>query len=237
MCNSIIVGVFAIACASIGSTRAEVYPSRPIAMIVPFPPGSAFDVTARVLAEHLQALARATRHRREPDRRLRKHRHRPLRPLGTGRLHALLRWCEYARAQRCRFRSPVRCAEGFRAGLADCNRSVVDCRQKSHGGERPEGADRLAESESGQGVSGNRRPRQPDAYRGHVFPGGDRHPVSLRSLSWRRCGDQRLGRRASRHHDRFGTEFAAACACRHDQGLCCHGQDTPASSARYPNGR
>ncbi|MGZ3320949.1 MAG: tripartite tricarboxylate transporter substrate-binding protein [Xanthobacteraceae bacterium] len=54
MRNSIIVGVFAIACASIGSTRAEVYPSRPIAMIVPFPPGSAFDVTARVLAEHMR---------------------------------------------------------------------------------------------------------------------------------------------------------------------------------------
>jgi tripartite-type tricarboxylate transporter receptor subunit TctC len=35
--------------------RAEDYPSRPIAMIVPLPAGSAFDVAARIVAEGMQA--------------------------------------------------------------------------------------------------------------------------------------------------------------------------------------
>ena len=34
--------------------RAEDYPSRPISMIVPFPPGGATDTLARLLAEHMK---------------------------------------------------------------------------------------------------------------------------------------------------------------------------------------
>jgi tripartite-type tricarboxylate transporter receptor subunit TctC len=41
--------------AGIGSSEAQVYPSRPITMVVPLPPGSAFDVTARILAEPMRA--------------------------------------------------------------------------------------------------------------------------------------------------------------------------------------
>jgi tripartite-type tricarboxylate transporter receptor subunit TctC len=37
------------------AAQAQVFPSRPITMIVPLPAGSAFDVTARVLAERMQA--------------------------------------------------------------------------------------------------------------------------------------------------------------------------------------
>jgi tripartite-type tricarboxylate transporter receptor subunit TctC len=38
----------------VGSTGAQVYPSHPVTMIVPFPAGSAFDVTARTLAERMR---------------------------------------------------------------------------------------------------------------------------------------------------------------------------------------
>jgi tripartite-type tricarboxylate transporter receptor subunit TctC len=46
-----------IACAALWacSAHAQDFPSRPITMIVPLPAGSAFDVTARVLAERMQA--------------------------------------------------------------------------------------------------------------------------------------------------------------------------------------
>src|SRR5712691_2846136 len=54
MRNLLIASVFALAWASIGTTQAQVYPSRPITMVVPLPAGSAFDVTARVLAERMQ---------------------------------------------------------------------------------------------------------------------------------------------------------------------------------------
>src|SRR5260370_24197492 len=54
MRNLLIASVFAVAWAKIGPTQAQVYPSRPITMVVPLPAGSAFDVTARLLAERMQ---------------------------------------------------------------------------------------------------------------------------------------------------------------------------------------
>jgi tripartite-type tricarboxylate transporter receptor subunit TctC len=54
MRNLLVAGVVAIAWASVGATQAQVYPSRPITMVVPLPAGSAFDVTARLLAERMQ---------------------------------------------------------------------------------------------------------------------------------------------------------------------------------------
>jgi tripartite-type tricarboxylate transporter receptor subunit TctC len=49
----LITAAFIVAWASLGT--AQVYPSRPITMVVPLPAGGAFDVTARVLAEHMRA--------------------------------------------------------------------------------------------------------------------------------------------------------------------------------------
>jgi len=48
----LIAAAFIVAWASLGS--AQVYPSRPITMVVPLPVGGAFDVPARVLAEHMR---------------------------------------------------------------------------------------------------------------------------------------------------------------------------------------
>src|SRR6202011_5316025 len=56
MRNLLIASVFAIAWANVGPTQAQVYPSRPITMVVPLPAGSAFDVTARLLAARMQSL-------------------------------------------------------------------------------------------------------------------------------------------------------------------------------------
>jgi tripartite-type tricarboxylate transporter receptor subunit TctC len=40
--------------ASLGNASAQVYPIHPVTMVVPFPAGSAFDVTARTLAERMR---------------------------------------------------------------------------------------------------------------------------------------------------------------------------------------
>jgi len=50
--------VASVIAASIGSAQAQVYPSRAITMVVPLPAGSAFDVTARVLAERMRISLR-----------------------------------------------------------------------------------------------------------------------------------------------------------------------------------
>src|SRR5262245_53149702 len=51
----LITAAFVVGWASLGVAQAQVYPSRPITLVVPLPAGGAFDVTARVLAEHMRA--------------------------------------------------------------------------------------------------------------------------------------------------------------------------------------
>jgi len=50
-----LVIVLIAALATVASSHAEVYPSRPIAIIVPFPAGGATDTLARILAEPLRS--------------------------------------------------------------------------------------------------------------------------------------------------------------------------------------
>jgi tripartite-type tricarboxylate transporter receptor subunit TctC len=56
MRNLLIASVFLVAWAGVGAAQAPLYPSHPITMVVPLPPGSAFDVTARLVAERMQDL-------------------------------------------------------------------------------------------------------------------------------------------------------------------------------------
>jgi tripartite-type tricarboxylate transporter receptor subunit TctC len=55
MRSLLIASACALAFANPGSVRAEIYPSRPITIVVPLPAGFTFDVTARLLAEHMRA--------------------------------------------------------------------------------------------------------------------------------------------------------------------------------------
>src|SRR6195256_3225698 len=54
--RTLLIAIVAVAWGNIGSIQAQVYPSRPITMVVPLPAGSAFDVTARLLAERMGVL-------------------------------------------------------------------------------------------------------------------------------------------------------------------------------------
>jgi len=52
--RTLLIALAAVASAGIGVARAQDFPSHPITMIVPLPAGSAFDLTARLVAQHMR---------------------------------------------------------------------------------------------------------------------------------------------------------------------------------------
>ena len=70
------------------TVAAQDYPSKPIRMIIPFPPGGGSDIAGRVVASALERTARQAGDRRQPRRRRRHDRLRACRQCAEGRLHA-----------------------------------------------------------------------------------------------------------------------------------------------------
>jgi tripartite-type tricarboxylate transporter receptor subunit TctC len=60
--RKVLSAIVALACAvgAAGPAEAQAYPSRPIKMIVPFPPGGPVDVAARLISQHLPRVLGAT---------------------------------------------------------------------------------------------------------------------------------------------------------------------------------
>ena len=137
------LATIAILAGSIAGAQAQVFPARPITMIVPFPAGGPLDTGARVMAEHMRGslgqpvivenIAGASG------------------SIGVGRV---------ARAAPDDYtlvvggtpthvmtppvmKLPYDVVADFQP-IADHKRSEPDRRQEGHAGERPEGIDRVA---------------------------------------------------------------------------------------------
>src|SRR3984885_8905461 len=54
--RKLIVAIALALCATVASAHADAFPSRPITLIVPYPPGGSTDVTARILADKMGLL-------------------------------------------------------------------------------------------------------------------------------------------------------------------------------------
>jgi tripartite-type tricarboxylate transporter receptor subunit TctC len=56
--RTLLIAIVAVVAASVGVARTQDFPSHPITMIVPLPAGSAFDLTARLVAERMRVALR-----------------------------------------------------------------------------------------------------------------------------------------------------------------------------------
>ena len=205
-----ILAAILLGLASTGIAAAQNYPTRPITMIVPFPAGGATDTLARFLAEQMRPILGQPVVIENVGRRRRQPRRRPRRALGRRRLHAEHRHLDHAYADRRPLRAAVRSVEGSRADHPDRQRAAVDRRQEGPAGGRSEGADRLAEGQSRQGVGRHRRRRRDRPSHRHFVPEGDRHQISVRAVSRQRAGDAGPVVRADRFHDRAVVELQVA---------------------------
>ena len=158
-------------------------------------------------------VARGDHRHRERDRRRVDHRGRPCRPGDTGRLHARARQLDQLRRVRRALPDVIRLAERFRAGVAAHVRADVDRRQEYLAGKGRQGADRLAQGKSGQGIGRDRRRRQRGPCLRALLPGQDENPLPIRALSRRGPSDAGSGRRADRPDVRRGvTDARPMCA-------------------------
>ena len=177
---------------------AQAYPMRPITIVVPFPAGGPTDTLARILAEHMRTLLGQSVIVENVTG--------ASGSIGVGRVakaapdgytlsigHLITHVFNGAV-----FTLPYDPVGGLRAGVTASGRANLAHRPNKLAGEGPEGADSLAQGESGQGIGrdGGRRQRRPPLC--HPFPEQDGHAIPTRALS-RRCPDHAgLDRRADR---------------------------------------
>ncbi len=125
---------FAAGSTAVGSAGAEVYPSRPIKLIVPFSAGGVTDITARIVDERMRASLGQPVIAENVA---------PGGPCGTRRLHDRHRPVDVPRRVRRDLPASIRPAEGSRAGDDALDRTALDHRKEDPSGKRHEGAARM----------------------------------------------------------------------------------------------
>ena len=137
---------------------AQDYPTRPVIVIVPQPPGGGTDIITRIIADPLIQAARPELRRRKQNRRRHGGRHRRRRAGRARWLHAGHR----SQRQHGGERQPVlqtrlRSDPRFHAGRHDGRISLRARRQQRLSGEVGQGPDRHGEGQAGQKSTSPRR--------------------------------------------------------------------------------
>ena len=197
------------------------YPDRPVRLIVPFPPGGAFDTVGRPWADRIKphlgtvvieniggaggGVGAAAGHAFAP-----------------GRLHAAARRRDHPHHRgAAQDQADLRSAQGPGADLADRGHGLRDRRPSVGAGQGPQGAGRLRQSQSRQDVLRLRRPRLAQPSHRRTVQAQDRPDrLPARAVSRRGAGaDRSAGRANSRagagddQHRRWSITAPASCGC------------------------
>ena len=227
-----------LALIGIGGAAAQTYPSRPITIIAPFPPGGPSDALARILVRPLGGGARPADRHRECRRRRRHGRRHPRRARRAGRLHLADRPMEHPGRQPGHLQSDrTTWSNDFApiALLADTPQMIIARKDFPASDVRELIAWLKANPDKAQaatvGAAGGAQ------VAGMYFQTGHRHAIRLRALSRRRAGDAGPDGRPRRHHVRPGRQRDHPGARRHHQGLRGHDRTALAPGARHPDHR
>ena len=184
-----------LALAGPGVVAAQDYPTRPIRLIIPFPPGGSNDVVGRMIATQARREARQAGDRRQPRRRRRRDRHR-------GRLDRAAPTATRCWSSRSRTRSirgstsspTIRSRRSAPIGILGTGPNVL-CGQSATAGEFGEGTDRARQAEAGRPAIRLGRHRQLPASRRRTVQARGRRRHAARAVQGRRPGHDRRDRR------------------------------------------
>ena len=182
-------------------------------------------------------IARPTAHHRERAGRHWNDCHRPRRARGAGRPHAQHGQLDHPCRRPRDLSDCIRRVERSRTGVAAADCTAADNGKEDFSAQQHPRIDCVAQSQSGPGNRRDRRVRQLRSCQSHRFRTENRDPLSVRALSRRRPGDERLGLRASRRETDRGINGAAASAQRQDQSLCRSCQDPLGRRAGHSHDR
>ena len=231
----LIAVAFLAGCGSIA--MAQVYPSRPVTMVVPFPAGGSTDTIGRVMADGMRGpLGQSVIIENVGGASGNLGVGRVARAAPDGYTLILGSWPTHV-LNAAIFTLPYDPLNDFEpVALVAAQPLFIIARKAMPAKDLTELA-RLAEGEPGQGHAGDRRDRRRVASRRRVLPESHRHALSVRALSRLGAGDAGSAGRADRHDDRSGGQRHAAGSCRQRQGLRGHGQEPAGSRARCPDRR
>jgi tripartite-type tricarboxylate transporter receptor subunit TctC len=210
---------------------AQSWPTRPITMVVPFPPGGAATTLARLLAEHMRGpLGQPVIVENVPGAGGTVGVGRVARAAPDGSMLSFGNWASHVGASAIypvhydvlKDLAPVaRIADTPLWMVARNSLPAKDLRELVAW--LKVNPDKASAATVGAGSAPHLCDLSAEQY-WHALPDG--------AVSRRRSGDAGPGRRASRLHVRYGRQFAAARAQRHHQGAGCHGENALVRGAR-----
>src|SRR6266508_5309788 len=214
-----IAAAFAATLSIVASASAQVYPSRPITIIVPFPPGGPVDIIARIMADRMRAsFGQPVIIENQAGASGSIGVGRAVRAMPDGYTLNLGNWTSHVGSPAIYPIAYDIVKDLEPVALLPIGPTLIVGKKALPASDLKELV--VAKGQPRQGDGRHRRHRQPIARQRHLFPKRDRHPLPVRAVPRRCPAHPGPGRRPDRHANwGGGVADAVVSAQRRDQGL------------------